>query len=236
LFAGEAAARHLFRVAAGLESTVAGENEILGQVRHAFREAASAASLDTGLARLFQAAIATGRRCRAGREPSGSSLAALAARFLLGQMTDGAAPVLVAGAGYMGSAIATTLASHRLPLIVASRSLERAGGVAERVGAIPATLEGAAALAPAARGVAVALGGPWVAEFSGPLPAVVDVSSPPALAGTRCRQYVDIDCLLATGAAAGADHDYAARAERVVESDLADYLERSGRRAKRLAG
>jgi hypothetical protein len=65
---------------------------------------------------------------------------------------------------------------------------------------------------------------------------VVDVSSPPALAGTACSEYVDIDSLLAVGAAAGADHDYAARAGRVVESDLADYLERSGRRAKRLAG
>lgn len=234
LLAGQAAARHLFRVAAGLESSVAGENEILGQVRHAFAEAGRRARLEGGLSRLFQAAIATGRRCRAGREPSGSSLAVVAARELLARLAPGSAPVLVAGAGYMGAAIASLLAAERLELLVASRTFERACAVASRVGATALPLDAAARLGPQTRGVAVALGGPWTAAFEGRLPAVVDVSSPPALGAAVSRDYVGIDALLALGAAGRRD-GYVGRAERLVEADVAAYLEGSRRRLARVA-
>jgi glutamyl-tRNA reductase len=232
LLLGTEAARHLFRVAAGLESAVAGESEILGQVRRAYREAA-ARPLDGSLARLFEAAIATGRRCRSGRGPSGSSLAALAALTLQERMPPGLGPVLVVGAGYMGAAIAAAL-SPRCQVVIASRTLERALAVAARHRLTAVGLDSAEALAPQARGLAVALAAPWQARFrAGSLPPAVDVSSPPALEAAASADYTDIDALLALGSAAA--DGYAARAARVVESDLAAYLDSCRRRASEVA-
>ena len=61
---GGQAVRHLLRVAAGLESLALGEDQILGQVREAFRLAAAAGATKSVLHRLFQKAIETGKRVR----------------------------------------------------------------------------------------------------------------------------------------------------------------------------
>ena len=63
---GVQAVRHLMRVAAGLESAIIGEDEVLHQVRDAFARARARPSLDGRLQRLFETAIASGRRARAG--------------------------------------------------------------------------------------------------------------------------------------------------------------------------
>ena len=60
----EEVARHLYRVAAGLESELLGENAILGQVRKSYLEAAARFRLGSSLNRLFQGAIHTGKRVR----------------------------------------------------------------------------------------------------------------------------------------------------------------------------
>lgn len=61
---GADAVRHLLRVSAGLESLALGEDQILGQVREAFRIAASAGGTKSVLHRLFQKAVETGKRVR----------------------------------------------------------------------------------------------------------------------------------------------------------------------------
>ena len=61
---GADAVRHLLRVAAGLESLALGEDQILGQVREAFRLASSAGGTKSVLHRLFQKAVETGKRVR----------------------------------------------------------------------------------------------------------------------------------------------------------------------------
>ena len=232
-FRSEAAVRHLFRVAAGLESAAVGEAEILGQVRRAF---AGAGQLNGRLTRLFTAAIATGRRCRAGKEPSGSSLAAVAARSLLDLVESASPTLLVIGAGYMGRALAAALAPRCPHLVVASRRLDRAAAVAGTFGATAVPLADAADLAPEVSGIAVALAARWPAQFKPrSLAAVVDLSSPPALDPTAARNYVGVDDLLAAAGRQSHSSGYESRAERVVEADVAAYLDAVERRRLKVA-
>ena len=60
----EEAARHLFRVASGLDSMVLGEDQVLGQVRAAFQTAQAAGTIDRSLGRLLRMALEVGKRVR----------------------------------------------------------------------------------------------------------------------------------------------------------------------------
>lgn len=130
----EEAARHLLRVAAGLESMVLGEAEVLGQVRAALAAAGSAGSDHSLLSRLFSSAIRTGRRARAetgiGRHSvSVSSTAAALAQRILGDLAERC--VLVVGAGEAGKLTARSLVERGASrLLVTSRTQERASQVA----------------------------------------------------------------------------------------------------------
>jgi glutamyl-tRNA reductase len=131
----DAAALHLFRVAAGLDSLVPGEGEILGQVRAAY-EAGSPGAL---LNRLFHQALATGKKVRAqtaiAENPASvSSAAAALAEQVFGDL-DGRT-ILLVGAGKISDLAARNLRSRGARIAyVANRSADRAAGLAERVGA-----------------------------------------------------------------------------------------------------
>jgi glutamyl-tRNA reductase len=152
--AGEDVARHLCRVAAGLDSLVLGEAEILGQVGDAYVTGRSGGSLGPGLELLFRTAIGAGRRARAetgiGANPATASSMALAlAAGVLGDVRDRS--VLVVGAGRIG--LQTLKAAERRGIgrvAVANRSTDRAAEVATRFGATALgldELEGALAAA-----------------------------------------------------------------------------------------
>jgi glutamyl-tRNA reductase len=107
------AVQHLYKVAAGIDSLVVGESEILGQVREAFSAATAAGSGNPVLARLFHSALRVGRRARSETEigAHGLSVAALAvslSRRLLGDLRR--KTVLVVGAGEVGQRAAMALA------------------------------------------------------------------------------------------------------------------------------
>ena len=140
----DAAARHLFEVAAGVDSVLLGEGEILRQVRHAAERAAAERAAGPVLTGLFRSAIAVGKRVRAETAIARgtTSLAHVAvgvARSLLGDLSDHHA--LLIGAGEAGAGLATTLAAAApgLRFTVASRARARADEVAGSVGgrAIP---------------------------------------------------------------------------------------------------
>ena len=126
----EAAAVHLFRVAAGLDSLVPGEGEILGQVRSAYEDGATGPVLD----RVFRQALHVGKKVRAetaiAESPSSvSSAAAALAQQVFGDLRD--CRVLVVGAGEVGTLAAKSLAGRGASISwVASRTLERAREVA----------------------------------------------------------------------------------------------------------
>jgi glutamyl-tRNA reductase len=134
--AGEDVARHLSRVAAGLDSLVLGEAEILGQVRDAF--AASGAAAGPALTLLFRTAITAGRRARSetaiGANPATASSMALAlADGVLGDLRGRRG--LVVGAGRIGLQTLKAVTGRGIEdIAVANRTLERAAEVAARFG------------------------------------------------------------------------------------------------------
>jgi glutamyl-tRNA reductase len=130
----EAAALHLFRVAAGLDSMVPGEGEILGQVRAAYELGTTGAILD----RLFRQALHAGRKARVetaiGESPASvSSAAAALAEQVFGELRD--RKILIIGAGKIGEFAARNLLSRGADVAwVANRSADRAAQLAERLG------------------------------------------------------------------------------------------------------
>ena len=108
----DAAAQHLFEVAAGLDSAVLGESEILGQVRTAWQQAKDESGVRSTLDLLFRHALRVGKRARTetaiGRGTSSISHAAVEmVTDRLGALTG--RNVVVVGAGEMGVGVATAL-------------------------------------------------------------------------------------------------------------------------------
>jgi glutamyl-tRNA reductase len=137
----EAAALHLFRVAAGLDSMVPGEGEILGQVRGAHEAGATGPILD----RLFRHALHAGKKARTetaiGESPASvSSAAAALAEQVFGELRGRA--VLVVGAGETGELAVKSLAARGATIaFVANRTRERAHELTQRFGGTPIGLE-----------------------------------------------------------------------------------------------
>jgi glutamyl-tRNA reductase len=130
----EAAALHLFRVAAGLDSMVPGEGEILGQVRAAFEAGSTGPVLD----RLFRQALHAGKKVRAetaiAESPASvSSAAAALAQQVFGELEG--CRVLLVGAGHVAELSARSLAARGARIaFVANRSPQRAEALAGRFG------------------------------------------------------------------------------------------------------
>ncbi len=148
----EAAVAHLFGVAAGVDSMIIGEGEILGQVREAWLAAEHEGTTGQMLSRVFRQAVKVGKRSRTetaiGRNAVSISSAAVAvAAERLGTLVG--RTVLVLGAGDVGEGMAVALAGAGVgDVVVANRTPERAVALAKRVGgrsigleAVPAALE-----------------------------------------------------------------------------------------------
>jgi glutamyl-tRNA reductase len=135
----EEAALHLFRVAAGLDSMIPGEGEILGQVRAAHESGATGPLLD----RLFRQALQAGRKARTqtaiGESPVSSAAAALAEQ-VFGKLEGRS--VLVVGAGKVGELAIRNLVSRGATIAsVANRTEQRAEELTQRFGGEALPLE-----------------------------------------------------------------------------------------------
>jgi len=134
----DAAVSHLFRVAAGLDSAVLGESEILGQVGSAWDRARTEGTTGSALNLLFRHALEVGKRVRTetgiGRGITSVAQAAVAmASDRLGSL-DGRR-VLLLGAGEMAEGMATSLAAAGVgDVVVANRTWETAKTLANNVG------------------------------------------------------------------------------------------------------
>jgi glutamyl-tRNA reductase len=134
---GVEAARHLFRVAAGLESMLIGETDVLGQVEEAFDRQVKAGYTRGLLKTIVERAVRTGKRVRTetaiSRGPRG--LGSLAVLYVAQLVDLSKARVAVLGAGAMGAGLAMELAARGVgKLYILNRTFEKAVEVAAKTG------------------------------------------------------------------------------------------------------
>ena len=135
---GRDAIAHLYRVAAGLDSMMLGEAEILGQLRSAYNQALEHGATGPVLNRVFQGALEVGKRARAetevGARPMSVALAGVKlAERVFGNLKGHVA--LIVGAGAVAEQVVLQLRSRGIGnLQVVNRSYERAADLAERLG------------------------------------------------------------------------------------------------------
>ena len=132
------AARHLFRVTAGLDSMIVGENEVQGQVRRAYETALAAGTTGPFTNRLFRAALQAGKRVRTETalgtaRVSIPSVAVALAEETVGDLSESS--VVVIGAGETAELTARALSEQGVTtMFVANRRIERARELAQRYG------------------------------------------------------------------------------------------------------
>ena len=132
------AARHLFRVTAGLDAMIVGEAEIQGQVKRAYELALVENTTSAFMNRLFREALAAGKRVRTETTLNSSSVSVSTVAVELAQETLGdlgGRRVVVIGAGETGELTARALTERGVSSVfVANRHYDRAIGLAQRFG------------------------------------------------------------------------------------------------------
>ncbi len=132
------AVRHLFRVAAGLDSMMLGEAEILGQLRTAYSQALDHGATGPVLNRAFQGALEVGKRIRAETEVGARPMSVALAGVKLAERVFGNLKghfALILGAGSVAEQVVEHLRNRGIgALRVANRSFDRAADLARRMG------------------------------------------------------------------------------------------------------
>ncbi|MGH9114889.1 MAG: glutamyl-tRNA reductase, partial [Acidimicrobiales bacterium] len=247
----EAAASHLFKVAAGLDSTVLGEGEILGQVGDAWEAARSQDVAGPMLSILFRHALEVGKRVRSetaiARGTTSLSQAAVAmAGARLGSLSG--MTTLVMGAGEVGEAMAQALAGalDAGSLLVVNRTWSKAtalaarcGGRAIEWGALPAALSQADVLLASTGSPEVLLESadlePVLAARAGRPLLIVDIAVPrdvdPAVGDLPGVDLLDMEDLTAFADRAMAERRREVpRAEEIVAEEVERYQDVAAQR------
>ncbi|KJF96623.1 glutamyl-tRNA reductase [Photobacterium angustum] len=141
----QAAARHLMRVACGLDSLVLGEPQILGQVKQSYSESKDNEAVGGTLEKLFQKTFTVAKRVRTETDIGGNAVSvAYAACSLARQIFESlsGATILLVGAGETIELVSRHVVEQGCnSLIVANRTRERAEGIAQEFGAEVISLE-----------------------------------------------------------------------------------------------
>ncbi len=139
------AVRHLFRVAAGLDSLVVGENEILGQLRDAFKAANQAGTIHSLLYRLMEKALKTGKEVQTRTKIAQGAVSIPAVAVELAEKIFGTLSgekVMVLGTGEMSVLTLKNLRTAGADIAyIASRNEEKGRALAKEYGAIWLSME-----------------------------------------------------------------------------------------------
>lgn len=214
----EAAAAHLFEVAAGLDSMVVGESQVLGQLRSAYTVGTEAAAVGRVLHDVTQSALRTGKSVHTdtGIDRAGASIVSVGldrAEALLGGL--GGRTLLVVGAGSMGALTAATARRRGLgQLVIANRTEAGAGRLAAAVRGravglgdtdrLRAAIAAADVVVSCTGSTGVVLTAEDVSARGGRPLVVLDLALPrdvdPAVALAPDVHYVDLEVLRGAGA------------------------------------
>ncbi len=241
---GTDAVRHLFRVAAGIESLLVGEPQILGQVREAHKLADHHRTSGAVMTRLFDSALRVGKRARSETDiGKGTVSVAFAAVEMALKVFDGldGHTVVVVGAGETGALVARHMAEQRpARLVILNRTAERSARLASEVGGESRPFEDLPALLRDASVVVTATSSPEpvlqsdhlgkVVRKRGSSPLVlIDISNPrnidPAVGRIDSIFLYDLDALEGI-----AEQNRARRAkeipkvEAIVEDEVAQFV------------
>lgn len=199
----------LVRIAAGLDSRILGELEILGQVRASYKQfREDGGSAHSRLDRIFQDALSLAREARreSGIDSNLTSLGALASRELMARVPDHA-PVAVVGSGSLAASVVRYLGKRgSYPIRVSSRCPENALSLAMEVGGFGAGLDDLSHLLDGVEGIVTATAAPHavlyphhLAGVKKPL-TVIDLSVPadcspevPGMEGVTYIPLLDIE-------------------------------------------
>ena len=131
-YTGNAALRHITRVASSLDSLNPGEDQIMNQVRQAYRDAKDSGTLGNTTAFAFETAMRIAKKVRreVGISPMETSLFSLACPMLR-ETLDAGATIAVLGAGKMGALAVKSLSDFGYNVVVVNRSIERAEELAK---------------------------------------------------------------------------------------------------------
>jgi len=138
-YSDQEVARHLFRVASGLDSMVLGEPQILGQLKDSYDQARGGKTINSILDRLFQHSFSVAKRVRTdteiGSNPVSVAFAAVnLSKQIFGDLTE--LHALLIGAGETIELVSRHLKSQKIgSMTIANRSIERAEKLADDIGA-----------------------------------------------------------------------------------------------------
>jgi glutamyl-tRNA reductase len=243
-YRGLDAVRHLLTVAAGIDSVVLGEPQILGQVRMAFEQARAQGAAGRVLSALFRQALETGKRVRSetGICRRFASVSSAAVEVAAGQFADlSTCQVLIIGAGKTGRLAAQSLLRRGARrLAVANRSYENAlalaqgwGGEALGLDQLPGALAAADIVISCTNApgyvVSAALANEAVRARAGRPLLLVDIAVPrdidPAagsLPGVRLINVDDLGCLVQANIERRRDDS--GKALAIVEDELRQFM------------
>jgi glutamyl-tRNA reductase len=233
----EAAVEHMFSVAAGLDSMVVGESQILGQLRAAYTASANTGTVGSVLHELAQTSLRVGKRIHAetGIDRAGASIVSVAldcAEGVLGPLSSVRA--VIVGAGSMGALTGATLRRRGvLDLVVSNRTAERGARLAQTLrgravplARLPEEIAAADLVVSSTGATGLVLERDAFTERDGRALVVLDLALPRdvdrAIAERPGITYVDLDSVRARGAVVS-DAELQAAAAMVTE-ELQDYL------------